>query len=526
MRRSPDQPTFTAVAGTTLLAVIAGAGPAFAADLGSLPVKAPPVAASSWTGFYAGLGLGFRSTQTDLTTTSVLLDGVPIDLSGAVITQPFNGVGFRVNPYAGTNWQVAPHWVVGIEGDVGFGDQSTRLSGARGSPLFASSTFAADGLSVKTTWDAGLRARAGYLLNTATLIYATGGLAWQHVDIDLVCVSGACAFNGRSPNLISHAVTRTGWTLGGGIETALWGNWLLRGEYRYADFGTAPFNFTTTQTAGPALTVDNFDVKLRTHAASVGLAYKFGEPVLGGRTHPLAAQAAILPSWTGAYAGVGLGARATRTDLVSTSETLGAFTDDLAGRANVRPMDNTAARVSVHAGYLWQIAAQWTAGIEGDVGYADRTTTREGYTSVFLGDSQLPGEGLSVRSRWDASLRARFGHLVTPQTMLYLTGGVAWQTVELTSTCTSFVCNDFFSLTPAIISTSRTATGWTLGGGVETALWGNWLARAEYRYADYGTQHFTVLRSSTEPALNPAGNTYDLTQRAHLATFGVSYRFQ
>ena len=57
MRRSPDQPTFTAVAGTTLLAVIAGAGPAFAADLGSLPVKAPPVAASSWTGFYAGLGL-------------------------------------------------------------------------------------------------------------------------------------------------------------------------------------------------------------------------------------------------------------------------------------------------------------------------------------------------------------------------------------------------------------------------------------------------------------------------------------
>ncbi|MGH2266600.1 outer membrane protein, partial [Enterococcus faecalis] len=79
-----------------------------------------------------------------------------------------------------------------------------RLSGARGSPLFASSTFAADGLSVKTTWDAGLRARAGYLLNPATLVYATGGLAWQHVDIDLVCVSGACAFNDRSPNLISH----------------------------------------------------------------------------------------------------------------------------------------------------------------------------------------------------------------------------------------------------------------------------------------------------------------------------------
>lgn len=507
-----------------LLAALLLAVPARAADLAPF-VKAPPLAASSWTGFYAGLGLGFRSTRTDLTTNSVLFDGVPIDLAGGVLTQPSDGVGVRVNPYAGYNWQVAPHWVVGLEGDVGFGDQSTRRDGARGSPVFGSSTFVDDSITVKTTWDAGLRGRAGYLLTPSTLLYATGGLAWQHFDIDFVCVSPACAGNGRSPNAISQSATRTGWTLGGGIETALWGNWLLRGDYRYADFGSAPFTFTTTQTAGPAVTVDNFDAKLRTHTATIGLAYKFGEPVLGGRAHPLSAQAAILPSWTGAYAGLGLGARAARTDLVSTSETLGAFTDDLAGRANIRPMDNTAFRVSLHGGYLWQIAAQWTAGVEGDFGFADRTTTRQGFTSVFLADGQLPGESLSVRSRWDASLRARLGHLVSPQTMLYLTGGVAWQNVELTSTCTSFVCADFFALSPGIISASRTATGWTLGGGVETALGGNWLARAEYRYADYGTQKFTVMRSSTDPLLSPAGNTFDLTQRAHLATIGVSYRF-
>lgn len=523
MRHVTCRPALTAPA---VILLLAAAPTAMAADLGGIPMKAPSVAASSWTGVYAGLGLGFRSTRTDLTTTSVVLDGVPIGLSQFVLTQPFDGVGFRANPYAGTNWQVAPHWVVGLEGDVGFGDQSTRLSGARGSPVFTSSTFAADGFSVKTTWDASLRARAGYLLTPATLVYATGGVAFQHVDVNLVCVSGACAFSGRSPNLISQSATRTGWTLGGGIETALWGNWLLRGEYRYADFGATPFSFTSTRTGGAAVTVDNFDVKLRTHTASVGLAYRFGEPVLGSRANPLSAQAAILPSWTGAYAGLGLGARAARTDLLSTSETTGLRSRDLADRANVRPMDNTAARISLHAGYLWQIAAQWAAGVEGDVGFADRTTTREGFTSIFLGDSQSPGEGLSVRSRWDASLRARLGHLVTPQTLLYVTGGAAWQNLELTSTCTNSVCSNVFGLSPAIVSASRTATGWTLGGGVETALWGNWLARAEYRYADYGTQHFTVKRSSTEPTLNPAVNTYDLTQRAHLATFGVSYRFQ
>ncbi|WP_441237964.1 outer membrane protein [Bradyrhizobium sp. 930_D9_N1_4] len=510
--------------GGVLLAWFALAAPALAADLAAF-TKVPPVVASSWTGFYAGLGLGFRSTRADLTTTSVLQDGVPRDISRSVVTQPFDGSGFRVNPYAGYNWQVAPHWVVGIEGDVGFGDQSTALPGFRASPWAGSSTFGVDSLSVKAGWDASLRGRAGYLLTPTTLLYVTSGLALQHYDVTLVCVSPSCAGNGRSPNLISNSATKTGWTLGGGVETALWGNWLLRADYRYADFGSAPFNFTRTATAGPALTVDNFDAKLRTHTASVGLAYKFGEPVIGGRLHPLQAQAAMLPSWTGAYVGLGLGARATRTDLTTTSESRAGVTDDLIGRANNRPMDNTAFRASPYAGYLWQVAARWTAGVEGDFGFADRTTTREGFTSIFLADSQAQGESLSVRSRWDASLRARAGYLVNPQTMLYATGGVAWQNFELTSTCVSATCT-FFALSPAIISQSTTKTGWTLGGGLETALWGNWLARAEYRYADYGKTGFTVSRSSGRADRDPSANTYDVAMRTHLATFGVTYRFQ
>jgi outer membrane immunogenic protein len=279
--------------------------------------------------------------------------------------------------------------------------------------------------------------------------------------------------------------------------------------------------------AGPALTVDNFDTKLRTHTASVGLAWKFGEPVSGGRSHPLQAQAAILPSWRGAYVGLGLGARAAHTDLTATSESVGGFTDDvLARRANTRPMDNTTFRASPYAGYLWQLASQWTAGVEGDFGFADRTTTREGFTTIFLADSQSQGESLSVRSRWDASLRLRGGYLVNPRTMLYATGGLAWQNFELTSTCVSANCTGFFALSPTIISQSTTKTGWTLGGGLETALWGNWLARAEYRYADYGKAGLTVARASGRADHDPSANTYDVAMRTHLATFGVTYRFQ
>lgn len=522
---SPLLPLKKPLARRTSLLALALAGPAHAADLtsGSF-TKAPPPVASSWTGFYAGLGLGFRSTRTDLTTTSASSGGIPFDLSDAVVTQPFDGTGFRANPYVGFNWQVAPSWIAGVEGDVGFGDQTTALPGFGASPSSGSSTSAADGLSVKTTWDASLRGRIGYLVTPATLLYATGGLAWQHYEVTSVCVGPTC--NDAVPAVVSNSATRTGWTLGGGLETALLGNWLLRAEYRYADFGITPFAIArTTSGAGPALTVGNFDTRLRTHMASVGLAYKFGSPVSGGRSHPLSAQA-MLPSWTGAYVGAGLGARTTRTDLTATSETTGGFAFDLAERANNRPMDNTAFRASPYAGYLWQLAPQWAAGVEGDFGFADRTTTREGFTSILLSDFQLPGESLSIRSRWDASLRVRAGYLVNPQTMLYATGGVAWQNFELTSTCTSRQCDGSLALSSPIINSSTTKAGWTLGGGLETVMWGNWLARAEYRYADYGSAGFTVARSSTQADFNPSVNTYDVAMRTHLATFGLTYRFQ
>src|SRR6266481_9387501 len=187
--------------------VLTFSGSVQAADLNAAPfTKAPPpVAASSWTGFYAGLGLGFRTTADDLTTTSILFNGAPEDLSGAAVTQPFSGTAFRANPYAGYNWQVAPRWVVGIEGDVGFGDRTTTLQGFNSSPAFGFSGGAADSLSVKTTWDASLRARIGYLFTPSTLLYATGGAAWQHDEVTSNCLSlgFACFENGATPAVVT-----------------------------------------------------------------------------------------------------------------------------------------------------------------------------------------------------------------------------------------------------------------------------------------------------------------------------------
>jgi outer membrane immunogenic protein len=74
--------------------------------------------------------------------------------------------------------------------------------------------------------------------------------------------------------------TKTGWTIGAGGEAALWSNSIARAEYRYANFGTASFNAAQRLEAiGQPIIIDQFGtytVKVQTHTALFGIAYKFG----------------------------------------------------------------------------------------------------------------------------------------------------------------------------------------------------------------------------------------------------------
>jgi outer membrane immunogenic protein len=73
-------------------------------------------------------------------------------------------------------------------------------------------------------------------------------------------------------------VTRVGWTLGAGVEAKLSGNWIARGEYRYANFGT--WNDVLNLSLPGAATTVAYGLKVETHIATFGLAYKFGGPVV------------------------------------------------------------------------------------------------------------------------------------------------------------------------------------------------------------------------------------------------------
>jgi outer membrane immunogenic protein len=72
----------------------------------------------------------------------------------------------------------------------------------------------------------------------------------------------------------SQSSTRTGWTLGAGVEGMIPNTaWIARAEYRYSDYGSWSRQFF----AGAP--VDGIDARqsLHTHAFLIGLSYKISD---------------------------------------------------------------------------------------------------------------------------------------------------------------------------------------------------------------------------------------------------------
>jgi outer membrane immunogenic protein len=260
------------------LVAFAAVGPAPAQDRKAAPAYngAPPVA-SPWTGFYIGVGGGTRTARTNLTTTSLVIqDPLGLVFSGQGGSETVQSTGSRVSPYGGFNWQIAPQWVAGVEADAGFARQTATLSGFPFSPTFGSTGDAGDSQSVKATWDGSLRGRLGFLFTPVTMAYATGGVAMQHFEVTSTCGFTSCVSQGFTFPVVTRTTNKAGWTLGGGIEVALWNHWLVRAEYRYADFGAQPFSLTRNQFVLPFDFIeDSFNTSMRTHTLNFGIAYTF-----------------------------------------------------------------------------------------------------------------------------------------------------------------------------------------------------------------------------------------------------------
>jgi outer membrane immunogenic protein len=244
-----------------------------------MPVKAPAIVADPWTGWYLGASVGGRWNHDTWTAASFGDPPFAGILNSRDNPHDFNSSSLRLGAYGGYNWRVQQMWVVGLEADFAWAsDKQTSAGSIPG--LFLATV---ESVQMKDTWDGGLRARLGYLITPATLLYATGGASWMKSQAGIFCAVGApnwCTGSNLA-SLRTDSVSKTvaGWTLGAGLETMVTPNWYLRGEYRYTSYTGYHMTLLRGGSGGGGSGNDVIDAdigRIRTHTALIGLAYRFG----------------------------------------------------------------------------------------------------------------------------------------------------------------------------------------------------------------------------------------------------------
>ncbi|MGH6868580.1 MAG: outer membrane protein, partial [Methylocella sp.] len=128
----------------------------------------------------------------------------------------------------------------------------------------------------------------------------------------------------------------------------------------------------------------------------------------------------------------------------------------------------------IHFGFNYQLTGPIVVGVQGEYNFAGITGT----------GSAPPLNYLNTSIRQFGSADARLG-VAFNRLLIYAIGGFAYadirNQIQLTGLAPGVI--DFFAVN---------RYGFDVGGGLEYNFYGNWTARAEYRYYDWGTRGFNT----------------------------------
>jgi outer membrane immunogenic protein len=223
---------------------------AHAADLpvpGPAPVNYFHPALYDWTGIYFGGNIGAAFMQDTASQT-----GSPvIPIIGSFNNSPVGAIG---GGQVGANWEFAP-WVVGIEGAWSGAVSMSQTTMVSTTPATATN----ETLQNNLFWLASVTGRVGYA-HDDLLFYGKGGGAWESVKY-LQTVGG----NGAAGLQSTINDTRTGFTVGAGIEYGLTENFSAKLEYDFYDFGSKTYNLAFTP----------LSISSQVHVVLAGVNYRF-----------------------------------------------------------------------------------------------------------------------------------------------------------------------------------------------------------------------------------------------------------
>ncbi len=245
------------------------------------------------------------------------------------------------------------------------------------------------------------------------------------------------------------------------------------------------------------------------------------------RAEPAQAQ----PSWTGSQVGGQGGSSSVAQGFAEPGAYLFPPICGFASECTETPFsfngNKTGATGGGFLGYRIQFGSI-VAGIEGDV---NAKSVSSSYAAYGANDFRAESFNGTVKQGADGSIRGRLGFLVTPWTLVYGTGGVAFGSV---SGSFSYAAHEIdgcivCSSTVGGGSWSTTRTGATGGGGVETLIFPSWTLRLEYRYTDLGRfsenvglRTFCPPGTCSSPSSNALINLHPTSQAVRL---GVGYNF-
>jgi outer membrane immunogenic protein len=177
------------------------------------------------------------------------------------------------------------------------------------------------------------------------------------------------------------------------------------------------------------------------------------------------------------------------------------------------------------AGYNWQVGSLVT-GLEADIQSSGIKGSAR--ATPALAATGLPATGgpliLSEQKlSWFGTVRGRLGVTVTPELLLYGTGGLAYGHVDASAnTRFPVIINNPDNQYPASVSEPK--VGWTAGAGAEWMFARNWSAKLEYLYVDLGSE--SAIANSTSNLVDPKFKVgYTWHTRENIARVGVNYHF-
>jgi len=232
-----------------LLTAAAAIGFASIASAADMPVKARPMAPAvyDWSGIYLGVDAGWQSSSIGLSNPDF-----------GTLTYSPRHKSFAFGAFGGVQRQFN-QFVLGVEGGYLAATGDTSLGATPSLPIFIPGGTGTGQAKLKDIWSVGVRTG---LAMDRWMPYLTGGYASGSFQFNAQNTGGAATEQANSTN--------GGYYIGGGIDWAVWNNWILGLEYRHYGFRTKTVASTYNVGGG-----ENVTFAPKTDTVMARLSYKF-----------------------------------------------------------------------------------------------------------------------------------------------------------------------------------------------------------------------------------------------------------